>query len=116
MQLTSDISRTGIVTATEVMAGVLEGFNMGEGELKGYDIPDTSDLSALLVFVAIAFGGNLATSTFSLGGEDSRTYSDEGIGAKSFGRQYGLDGHSRCEGDISALRRDYYLNNGGEPT
>jgi hypothetical protein len=27
-------------------------------------------------------------------------------------RQYGLDGHSRCEGDISATRRDYYTNNG----
>lgn len=27
-------------------------------------------------------------------------------------RQYGLDGHSRCEGDISATRRDYYINNG----
>lgn len=60
----------------------------------------------------MAFGGNLATEVFSIGGEDDRTYSATGIGSKAFGRQYGLDGHSRCEGDISATRRDYYTNNG----
>jgi hypothetical protein len=69
------------------------------------------DLSSLLNLIAIAFGGNLATETFSIGGEDDRTYSASGIGAKAFGRQYGLNGHSRCEGDSSALREDFYLNN-----
>jgi hypothetical protein len=45
-----------------------------------------SELSTLLAVVAITFGGNLATETFSLGGEDDRTYSSSGIGAKAFGR------------------------------
>ena len=71
------------------------------------------DLSGLLVFIAVAFGGNIESSTFSLGGEDDRTYSASGIGSREAGRQYGLASHSRCEGDISAMRRDFYLNNGG---
>lgn len=45
-----------------------------------------AELSTLLAVVAITFGGNLATETFSLGGEDDRTYSSSGIGAKAFGR------------------------------
>ncbi|BGP43028.1 hypothetical protein JCM10449v2_007043 [Rhodotorula kratochvilovae] len=97
------ISRTGIVTAEEVIKGTSEGFNMA------------ADLSGVLVLIAhmkTAFGGNLATGTFSLGGEDERTYSASGIGAKAAGRQFGLDAHSRCEGDASATRADFFLNNG----
>lgn len=60
----------------------------------------------------VAFGGNLETTTFSIGGEDDRTYSASGIGSKAAGRQFGLDAHSRCEGDASAFRRDYFLNDG----
>lgn len=71
-----------------------------------------TDLSTLLITIAVAFGGNLETEVFSLGGEDDRTYSASGIGSKAAGRQLGLDGHSRCEGDISALRRDFYTNGG----
>jgi len=72
-----------------------------------------TDLSTLLIFIATAFGGNIESLTFSLGGEDDRTYSAAGIGSREAGRQLGLDGHSRCEGDISALRKDFYLNGGG---
>ncbi|BGP51217.1 hypothetical protein JCM10450v2_007146 [Rhodotorula kratochvilovae] len=72
------ISRTGIVTAEEVIKGTSEGFNMAA----------------------------------DLGGEDERTYSASGIGAKAAGRQFGLDAHSRCEGDASATRADFFLNNG----
>ncbi|GAA5995370.1 uncharacterized protein JCM10292_005129 [Rhodotorula paludigena] len=118
------ISRTGIVTADEVIKGTSEGFNMA------------ADLSGVLVLIATAFGGNIATGTFSIGGEDDRTYSKSGIGSKALGRQYGLDAHSRCEGDgesdilaatvgnaqrltllrlpstASATREDFFLNNG----
>jgi len=73
-----------------------------------------TDLSTLLIFIATAFGGNIESLTFSIGGEDDRTYSSAGIGSREAGRQLGLDGHSRCEGDISALRRDYFTNSGGE--
>jgi hypothetical protein len=93
------LPRNGIVNAGQIVQATKEGFNMAE------------DLSSLLNLIAIAFGGNLATETFSIGGEDDRTYSASGIGSKAFGRQYGLNGHSRCEGDASALREDFYLNN-----
>jgi hypothetical protein len=73
-----------------------------------------TDLSTLLIFIATAFGGNIESLTFSIGGEDDRTYSSAGIGSREAGRQLGLDGHSRCEGDISALRRDFFTNNGGK--
>jgi hypothetical protein len=72
------------------------------------------DLSGLLLAVAIAFSGNLETETFSIGGEDSRTYSQTGLGAKAAGPQYGLDFHSHCEGDASGTRADYFLNNGDD--
>jgi hypothetical protein len=85
-----------------VIAGTAEAFNMG------------TDLSTLLIFIATAFGGNIESLTFSLGGEDDRTYSESGIGSKAAGRQLGLAGHSRCEGDISLTRRDLFTNNGGE--
>lgn len=76
------------------------------------------------------------TYRFAVGGEDDRTYSKSGIGSKALGRQYGLDAHSRCEGDgesdilaatvgnaqrltllrlpstASATREDFFLNNG----
>jgi hypothetical protein len=66
-----------------------------------------ADLAGVLVLIGVTFGGNLATSTFSIGGEDARTYSASGIGSKAAGRQFGLDGHSRCEGDASATRAEY---------
>ncbi|GAA97831.1 uncharacterized protein L969DRAFT_77894 [Mixia osmundae IAM 14324] len=96
------LNRSGIVRAGDVITATERGFNMGP------------DLSALLVTIAVAFGGNIETEVFSLGGEDDRTYSATGIGSKAAGRQYGLDAHSRCEGDISATREDYYLNNGDD--
>lgn len=72
-----------------------------------------TDLSTLSILSAVALGGNIETLEFSLGGEDNRTYSPTGIGSRQAGRQLGLAGHSRCEGDISAIRRDYFTNNGG---
>jgi hypothetical protein len=95
-----DLPRNGIVTAGQVEAATAQGFNMG------------ADLSGLLNLIAILFGGNIETQTFSIGGEDDRTYSPSGIGSKAAGRQYGLDAHSRCEGDASAMRRDYFTNGG----
>ncbi|GAA5913046.1 hypothetical protein JCM6882_005546 [Rhodosporidiobolus microsporus] len=94
------LPRSGIVTGSEIIEAVGEGFNMA------------ADLAGLLVLIAVAFGGNLETATFSIGGEDDRTYSATGIGSKAAGRQFGLDGHSRCEGDASATRADFFMNGG----
>ncbi|GAA5992142.1 hypothetical protein JCM10908_001785 [Rhodotorula pacifica] len=94
------LPRNGIVTIPQVIAATKQVFNMGE------------DLSGLLAFFAVLNSGNIATQTFSIGGEDSRTYSASGIGSKSYSRQWGLDAHSRCEGDSSPTREDFYTNNG----
>ncbi|KWU41881.1 Cloroperoxidase, partial [Rhodotorula sp. JG-1b] len=94
------LPRNGIVTAQQVISATKQVFNMGE------------DLSGLLCFIAVTYGGNLQTQTFSIGGEDDRTYSGSGIGSKSVSRQFGLDAHSRCEGDSSPTRNDFYLDNG----
>ncbi|UZJ55765.1 hypothetical protein CBS101457_005085 [Exobasidium rhododendri] len=96
------LPRNGIVTAGQVEEAASEGFNMA------------ADLSGLLNLVAVAFNGNLETETFSIGGEDDRTYSATGVGSKAAGRQYGLDTHSTCEGDVSATRNDYFLDNGDD--
>ncbi|GAA5869304.1 hypothetical protein JCM3774_004200 [Rhodotorula dairenensis] len=94
------LPRNGIVTAKQVISATSQVFNMGE------------DLSALLCFIAVTYGGNLETQTFSIGGEDDRTYSASGIGSKGVSRQWGLDAHSRCEGDSSPTRNDFYTSNG----
>lgn len=117
------LPRNGIVTAQQVISATKQVFNMGE------------DLSGLLCFIAVTYGGNLQTQTFSserdppsffrapsllvnsfaddlnicafaVGGEDDRTYSGSGIGSKSVSRQFGLDAHSRCEGDSSPTRNE----------
>lgn len=49
------LPRNGIVTAQQVIQATSEVFNMGE------------DLSALLCFIAVTYGGNLETQTFSSG-------------------------------------------------
>lgn len=94
------LPRNGIVNAGQVMQAASEGFNM------------EPDLSGVLLFIAIAFSGNIETETFSIGGEDTRTYSPNGIGSRAAGPQYGLDFHSHCEGDASGTRADYFLANG----
>ncbi|CEQ41507.1 SPOSA6832_03225, partial [Sporobolomyces salmonicolor] len=115
------LPRNGIITAEQAISASKDVFNMDY------------DLGAFLSFEAVAFGGNLATSVFSsafhvrppvhvcsrsltvqgaVGGEDARTYSSTGIGSKEVGRQYGLDAHGRVEGDASATRQDYNLNDG----
>jgi hypothetical protein len=94
------ISRSGIVTGGEVIRATSEGFNMA------------ADLSGLLVLINTAFGGNIVTGTFSIGGEDNRTYSAFGPGSRAAGRQFGLDAHSRCEADVSATKEDFFLNDG----
>jgi hypothetical protein len=86
------ISRDGIVTAGEVIAGTAELFNMG------------ADVAAFLVAGAIALDGDIPTLTFSIGGADARTNSLGKLGGL-LGTETGLDGHSRFnEGDASATR------------
>lgn len=96
------LPRNGIATVGQTIEAASEGFNM------------EPDLSGLLAIVAIAFSGNTETETYSIGGEDDRTYSASGPGSKAAGPQYGLDDHSKCEGDVSGTRADYYLANGDD--
>jgi hypothetical protein len=91
------------VTLGQVIDATADGFNMA------------TDLSTLLGTLAVAFSGNLETLTFSIGGEDNRTYSPTGVGSVAAGHQFGLDAHSRIEGDASATKQDFFLNNGSVP-
>jgi hypothetical protein len=94
------LPRNGIVTVGQAIQASGEGFNMGV------------DIAAALSVLAVIASGNLITGTFSIGGEDDRTYSTSGLGSKAAGRQWGLDSHSRIEADASATRADFFLNNG----
>lgn len=94
------IDRSGIVTVSEVVKGTGELFNMGPG------------LATFLSTISVGFTGNTVTDTFSIGGEDARTYSRTGVGSRSAGKQYGSDGHARIEGDMSPTRADFYLSHG----
>ena len=94
------INRSGIVTVAEVIKGTGELFNMGPG------------LATFLSTISVAFTGNLETDTFSIGGEDARTYSATGVGSRAAGKQYGSDGHARIEGDMSPTRADFYRRHG----
>jgi hypothetical protein len=97
------LPRSGIVTAGQVIEATSEGFNMA------------ADLSSLLVAIAVGTGGNIDTFTFSIGGEDNRTYTPTGVGSRAAGRQFGLDKHSACECDASATKQDFFLNDGSAP-
>lgn len=94
------IDRSGIVTVAEVVKGAGELFNMGPA------------LATYLSTISVGFTGNPVTATFSIGGEDARTYSRTGPGSRAAGKQYGSDGHSRIEADMSPTRADFYTNNG----
>ncbi|GAA5893869.1 hypothetical protein JCM5296_004623 [Sporobolomyces johnsonii] len=96
------IPRNGIVNAQQAIQASYDVFNMDY------------DLGTFLTLQAVALGGNLLTQTFSIGGEDDRTYSDlPGVGSKLGGAlQYGLDFHGTVEGDMSVTRGDFYTNNG----
>lgn len=84
----------------EVVKGSGELLNMGPG------------LATFLSTISVAFTGNVDTDTWSIGGEDARTYSRTSVGSRAAGPQYGSDGHARIEGDMSPTRADFYLNHG----
>jgi len=70
------------------------------------------DVATYLSTLQVSFSGNLDTQTFSIGGEDKRTYSETGIGSMAAGRQWGSDAHERIEVDSSPTRADFNLNKG----
>jgi hypothetical protein len=74
MLVSGYLPHNGIVTAGAVIEAVSEGFNMGNNPL--YDCTESYstilegvDLSSLLVYIAVAYTGNIVTQTFSIGGE-----------------------------------------------
>lgn len=93
------ISRTGIVSAGEVVLACARVFNLAH------------DFCALLTYYSLVFDGNPVTQRFSIGGADPRTNSLGKLGG-ILGTETGLVGHSRVEGDASATRCDFYLCNG----
>ncbi|EIN06351.1 hypothetical protein PUNSTDRAFT_145605 [Punctularia strigosozonata HHB-11173 SS5] len=96
------ISRNGIVTAGEVIAGTAELFNMGV------------DVAAFLLAGSVALDGDIPTLRFSIGGADGRTNSLGKLGGL-LGTETGLDGHGRFnEGDLipHSARCDFYLCDG----
>lgn len=95
------LPRNGIATAAQAINASAHVFNAGV------------DVATYLATLQVAFTGNIETETFSIGGEDLRTYSPgDGAGSIQAGRQYGLDGHGRIEADASATRGDFRLTDG----
>lgn len=94
------LPRSGITTVAEAVNASNWVFNMGR------------DVATYLSTLQVSFSGNLDTETFSIGGEDKRTYSPTGIGSLAAGRQWGTDTHARVECDNSPTREDFDLNKG----
>ncbi|KAL5120484.1 hypothetical protein ACEQ8H_001502 [Pleosporales sp. CAS-2024a] len=68
------------------------------------------DLAVLLAVLGIVADGDVVTEKLSIGCDaTSRTAL-----VPLLGRQPGLDGHNKFEGDTSLTRTDYFLNNGDD--
>ncbi|KAJ9158380.1 Aromatic peroxygenase [Coniochaeta hoffmannii] len=99
------IPRNGIATVGQLNAGTARLFNMGV------------DLSNLLSVGAVVEGGDIHSQKVSIGGPDSRVGVLNGALNSIFGTPTGISGHGKFnEGDASATRLDFYLNNGDDLT
>lgn len=94
------LPRNGITTVAQAVNASCDVFNMGPV------------LATFLSSLIVAFAGNVETDTFSIGGEDLRTYSRTGAFSRAAGKQYGSDAHARIDGDMSPTRADFYLAEG----
>jgi hypothetical protein len=96
-----DIPRNGIATIGQINAGTARVFNMG------------ADLSSLLATGGAIDGGDILSQKMSIGGPDKRVGVLNGALNSIFGTPTGIAGHGKFnEGDASATRLDFYLNNG----
>lgn len=95
------IPRNGIATIGQINAGTARLFNMG------------ADLSSLLATGGALDGGDILSQKMSIGGPDNRVGVLNGALNSVFGTPTGIAGHGKFnEGDASATRLDFYLNNG----
>lgn len=95
------IPRTGIATVGDIISGTQKLFNMG------------ADLAALLSVGGALDGGDILTQQMSIGGADDRVGLLGGALNGIFGTPSGITGHGKFnEGDASATRLDFYLNDG----
>jgi len=95
------IPRNGIATVGQMIDGTQALFNMG------------ADLAALLSVGGAVDGGDIMSTKMSIGGADNRVGLGDGALNAFFGTPSGITGHGKFnEGDASATRYDFYLNNG----
>ncbi|ROW05749.1 hypothetical protein VMCG_05188 [Cytospora schulzeri] len=93
------IPRTGIATVGEIVFATQRVFNM------------EADLSNLLSVGGALDGGDILSTTMSIGGPDDRVGLLDGTLNDIFGTPSGISGHGKFnEGDASATREDFYLN------
>ncbi|KAK6196815.1 hypothetical protein LQW54_011176 [Pestalotiopsis sp. IQ-011] len=92
-----DIPRNGIANIGQINAATAKVFNMGV------------DVSSLLAGFGAAFGGDILTTTMSIGGRDDRVGLLGGVLNEIFGTPSGIAGHGKLEGDSSPTRYDFYL-------
>ncbi|KAF2747959.1 hypothetical protein M011DRAFT_493875 [Sporormia fimetaria CBS 119925] len=95
------IPRSGIATVGQIVAGCQAVFNMG------------ADLGNLLASGGAIDGGDILSTKMSIGGPDPRVGILNGALNALLGTPTGIAGHGKFnEGDASATRLDFYLNNG----
>ncbi|KAH7114252.1 hypothetical protein B0J11DRAFT_584685 [Dendryphion nanum] len=95
------IPRNGIATVGQIVAGTQTVFNMG------------TELGNLLSIGGALDGGDIVSQKMSIGGRDDRVGLLNGALNDIFGTPSGISGHGKFnEGDASATRLDFYLNNG----
>ncbi|KIJ52730.1 hypothetical protein M422DRAFT_155986 [Sphaerobolus stellatus SS14] len=87
------LPRSGIVTPTQIVNAVQEGFNMG------------NDLAVFLVYAVFIVDGNPLTGLFSLGGKTQLT----GPNPPKPAVVGGLNTHALFEGDASTTRQDAFF-------
>jgi hypothetical protein len=90
------LSHDGVVTFNELVDAQQNVYNVGY------------DLAVLLATLGVVADGDVATGKLSIGCDaTSRTAL-----LPLLGRQPGLNGHNKFEGDTSLTRTDYFLANG----
>ncbi|KAL9116549.1 MAG: hypothetical protein Q9187_006925 [Circinaria calcarea] len=88
------ISHDGITTFTELVDAQQNLYNVGY------------DLAVILATLGVAMDGDIVTQKLSIGCDATSRTSATG---SLLGRQLGLNGHNKFEGDTSLTRNDYFL-------
>ncbi|KDR86161.1 hypothetical protein GALMADRAFT_132745 [Galerina marginata CBS 339.88] len=89
------LPRNGIVTPTQIINAVQEGFNL------------ENTFARFLVFSTFLVNGNPITGLMSIGGATPLT----GLNPPKPATVGGLNSHNNCEGDTSMTRADFFFGN-----